>query len=168
MTGVDEPRGLPRPTPFVPACLRTGRCCETVLLTLSPRQLKAYYMNWVNGGPPPELFEVWLIYPMLAGRARGKLVVENRTFYVYGPCKNLEFELKGGVALGKCSIHEDRPAMCRSYPYGHGVETDSSRPGAAQGEKAWMRGCGYKADPEKGTSPAEVLAGLVPLSEEEK
>lgn len=159
------------PKPFVAQCNRSGCCCETLPLDFSPRQLRDSYEAWFDNsgsdGRIVKLKEIFLIYPMLEGRCRGKIVQDGAVKYVYGPCKNLDFELVDGKRLAKCSIHENRPSLCRGYPYYSteysprmSLELPVTNPG-------YMRGCGYNADSGAGRTREEIDADLLPLEPHE-
>jgi Fe-S-cluster containining protein len=145
-----------------PACLRTGQCCRTIPIHLSPRQLREAYRGWRDGTLPPQkppIEDIHLLFPMLGDRCLGKKVAVledgSRSFiYLYGPCRNL---IEGPVPA--CGIHEDKPAMCRRYPYYDG--TRSANPG-------YMRGCGFNLDPQAGLTADEHRSALEPLTADER
>jgi len=162
---------------FVPACIRTGMCCENVLLALSPRQLREGFRNWRDDKPnTTRLTDIWLIAPMLEGRCRGKYLLPSsrpgcpKFKYVYGPCKNLAYEDgPKGKRMATCTIHEDRPHLCRGYPMYGAQESVEMRADAVNHNPGYMKGCGYNADPKDGTAPEEFgPKKLLALSKDEK
>lgn len=145
------------------ACARTGMCCENVLLAYSPAELRRSYVAWRDSTQGPgivQLQEIYLIYPMLEGRCKGKYKTPGGyTRYVYGPCKNL------GYPEGKatCTIHENRPKLCSGYPFYE--DPQKVQMGTEPKENpGYMRGCGYNADKTVGLAKFE----LMPLEESEK
>ena len=87
------------PKPRVPACMRTGMCCETILLSQSPRELRESYERWYGkrSSEGPKFDDIFLTYPMLIGRCRGRYVYTDGRIgrYVYGPCRNLDRDANG-------------------------------------------------------------------------
>ncbi len=161
------PDGLPRPTPFVPACLRTGRCCTRIPIPLSPRQLREGYQAWRDSTPKMiEYEDIYLIYPMLAGRCLGRDPRTGR--YIYGPCGNLTTEMVGDLRVAGCAIHANKPRMCSGYPNYSMTKQVRMGDHVPQDNPGTMRGCGFNEDPAAGKSPAEMESGLVPLTEEER
>lgn len=150
--------------PRVPACMRTGMCCETILLSHSPRTLRESYERWFGkrSDEGTKFDHIYLIYPMLLNRCRGKFITENGHFrYVYGPCRNLDHDAQG---LPTCAIHDNRPSLCRGYPdYDKGTEL---KMGVSAGNPGYMRGCGYNEDPKVGLSASEMK--IDPLADDEK
>jgi Fe-S-cluster containining protein len=163
----------------VPACIRTGMCCETILLLQSPRELREAYqeamresrrlprMPGQQKSPIGSWEDIHLIYPMLAGKCRGKYRWPSGNLqFVYGPCKNLTTEkvkfMKDGLeherTVAACSIHEDRPSLCSGYPdYGRFTPVQMG-PDAKPRSHGYMKGCGYNADPNEGNSPEQFEA----------
>jgi len=83
-----------------PHCIRTGMCCQRLMLPKSPRQLResyemmrllrsdkdAVFLDRSADIPPfklkmgtPIYRDIELIYPMLAGRCQGKVKLEHRS-----------------------------------------------------------------------------------------
>ncbi len=154
--------------PKGPMCLRTGMCCESVMLTLSPRALREAFRNWrddVKG--TKRISDIWMLYPMLAPYCRG--VYEGRgpsgaptRVYVYR-CWNFRANIDGG----ECKVYEDRPTMCSGYPgYPDGETVKMNAPPVVM-EGAWFKGCGYRPD-GSGVDAMEVAAGLKPVPEDER
>ena len=102
----------------VPACIRTGFCCERVTLyEQSPAQLRKQFerwksMNWENEARSRQGFvhDIWLIYPMLAGACLGKYPTtegDGKTWnYIYR-CKNPD----GGISYSSRNRGSSRPAI---------------------------------------------------------
>jgi len=160
----------------LPACGRSGLCCEFVLLSHSPSQLRTSYRSWVTdgkeGGDVSRLEGIHLIFPMLEGRCRGKYVAKDGgTRYVYGPCKNFAREKGQGKKPGKgiCTIHDNRPALCRGYPYYQNPQTVQMGERRKDDNPGYMRGCGYNSDRKAGHAPSDFGPGqLTSLEESEK
>jgi Fe-S-cluster containining protein/DNA-binding CsgD family transcriptional regulator len=111
----------PRPT----AC--AGSCCKAVTLfalmpegrvSISPEMLREYWLAWRSGQSRFTLRDIDILYPML--RHLGELdrnpmlpasEPSDRKAHYYA-CKHL-------TADNLCSIYEDRPAMCRTFPEVH-------------------------------------------------
>jgi Fe-S-cluster containining protein len=105
-----------------------------------------------------------LIYPMLAGRCKGKKELGGKIKYIYGPCKNFERDEKG---LPVCTIHENKPKMCSGYPhYGSAQVITMNVEGKVN--PAWHRGCGYNADPSYGGTNETLILGVQPLAKDEE
>ena len=163
----------PAPTSRVPACMRTGMCCETVLMAFSPKQLRDTYRAWrdgkIEGSGLIHLKDIDIVYPMLQGRCRGKRTTSAGTRYVFGPCKHLAHDTVDGREIASCSIHEDRPQLCRGFPYYSAPQELRNGPHAdVMQNPGYMKGCGYNADPGVGLVTADVNAELVPLDDSEK
>lgn len=151
-------------------CIRTGFCCRLLHIPHSPRALREAWVCWhtmseEKGKPMPA--DIWSIYPMLAGRCLGKVEAEldDGTIqwrYAYGPCRNLDVTLIDGRPTPTCAIHENKPVMCRDFPfYGRDEKLKDPNPGFA-------RGCGFNADATAGRTEAESRAELLPLMEDEQ
>lgn len=153
------------PAPREPGCARTGGCCRNILLEWSPRQLREAYRAWRDSLPDvTRLQGIELIYPMLAGRCRGKKRYPSGAVrFVYGPCKHLAVD-PGGLAA--CSIHADRPSLCRGYPTYQDPQKVQMGERPAPTNPGYMRGCGYNRDPQAGSTDAD-FARLEPLAPEE-
>lgn len=153
------------------ACVRTGMCCNYVLLSYSPRQLRESYRAWKDskeGVGIVQLQEIYLIFPMLEGRCRGKFKGNAGYLrYVYGPCANLGTEEVGGKLVAKCRIHADRPNLCRGYPLYNQTQQVHMGDSIPNPNPGYMKGCGYNQDKDVGNSP-EKLGTLEPLEEAEK
>lgn len=153
------------------ACVRTGMCCNSVLLSFSPRQLRESYRAWRDSKTEDiiRLQDIYLIFPMLEGKCRGKYTSPNGTTrYVYGPCANLGTEQIDGKLVAKCRIHADRPKLCSGYPLydqEQQVRMGNSVPNPNPG---YMKGCGYNADKEVGKSTEDLATLLQALEESEK
>lgn len=146
----------------VPACMRTGACCENVLMRQCPKRLRELYEASVAGRSQTSEPEVETVALMLEGRCRGKILHEGGAVeYVYGPCLHLGTDERG---LPCCEIRDVRPKLCRVYPY------NSSELGAYKGPEnpGYMRGCGFNADPAVGIRREEIDACLIPLDDSEK
>lgn len=161
-------------------CIRTGQCCQLLGIHVSPRRLRESYAAWVRGDyDDPEKAkeqglgslpgDIHLLYPMLAGRCVGKRDTSADPerpawHYYYGPCRMLDFVLEGGVPVPTCAIHDNKPYMCRGYPFyadkSHLSDEGNPNPGFA-------RGCGYNEDPEHGTTEALMRGSLQDLDPEE-
>ena len=107
-----------------------GACCEDIGLFISPDQLKKSYDRWksvestnarlVSMNPSPEqtiYSDIHLIYPMLTFKKENYKHPANphrrTTDKVYHyTCKHYDSKKRA------CSIYEDRPQMCRTYPDG--------------------------------------------------
>jgi Fe-S-cluster containining protein len=149
------------------ACARTGMCCERIELIHSPKSMREAFRNWRDGVPQTVKYgQIWLLYPMLAGKCLGKFVRREGTNsetvkYVYGPCKNLT--LIDGVKA--CGIHEDRPTMCSGFPtYEEKVEIRNVQVGKLNPSQ--YKGCGYNEDKTIGDDLTALV--LQPLEESEK
>jgi len=157
----------------MPTCKRTGMCCRFVLLEVSPRELRARYHQWerstwdkrCDGDFIPEMH---LVYPMLAGRCRGKWTnpKEGCVKYVYGPCAHLkEAEEPGDTPA--CLIHHIKPRICHGFPfYSQGRELQMRAHGDRP-QPSYIKGCGFNTDPDAGFGP-EDFKKLEPLTDEEK
>lgn len=106
---------------------RKGKCCRKFCLPLSIGQLKKDYETWHKGDKE----YVWsgktfgitqdidLIYPMVTPLGDGKIqhidparnCKSSKGIYHY-TCKHLDKK------SSRCSIYENRPRMCKLYPYG--------------------------------------------------
>ena len=152
-----------------PACARTGQCCQLLWIPYSPHQLRETWKAWRSGKGMAEdkvantktllPADIDLIYPMLAGRSLGKSAsgTKGTSIYAYGPCRNLD--MIGG--LSTCTIHANKPAVCRDYPcYGRPEKLADPNPGA-------NRGCGFNRDPKAGTALDDQRMTIVPLSKDE-
>jgi Fe-S-cluster containining protein len=109
---------------------------------------------------------VELIFPMLEGRCRGKFGAGTKWKYVYGPCKHLV--AADGKDCAFCSIHDDRPSMCKGYPYystAQAVMMGALLPDVNPG---YMQGCGYNASADAGKTIREYTTDLLPLEKDEK
>jgi Fe-S-cluster containining protein len=147
-------------------------------LNFSPRQLRESFRAWRDSKTNDiiQLSNIWMIYPMLEGRCRGKYVDHTgRVKYVYGPCKNLAYDevKKDGaevvVRVARCSIHEDRPDLCRGYPYYNHEQKIEMSADPPKDSPGYMKGCGYNADKAKGHDVDDFAPGkLLPLEEAEK
>jgi len=166
--------------PF-PACLRTGMCCENILLENSPATLRAGFRawqlkndrrlpldQWGRRDEPGKIIdeEIWMIYPMLAGRCRGKIQMDDKSWrYVYGPCKNLGAEKVGQMSRAVCTIHEDRPRMCWVYPTYSDLQHITMNSRDPKMNPSYTRGCGFNNDKTKGYAPAELATEKLVLLE---
>ena len=152
-----------------PACLRTGMCCQSIMLHLSPRTLREVYRNWRDEKPDSaRLEDIYLIYPMLEGKCRGKIQTKYGTKYIYGPCKNLGWEQVEERLVSICTIQNDKPRMCSGFPYYDTVQAVTM--GLLPREnKGHFKGCGYNLDTSAGVSPDDYGVGrLLNLSVEEQ
>ena len=165
-----------------PACLRTGFCCEQILMTYSPKMLRESYEAWLptigfmgpRFGSVTTYEDIHLIYPMLQGRCRGKAKLADGSYrFVYGPCKNLEYkeipldsEIGGPVKRGaSCSIHEHRPKLCRGYPDYHYQAPIQMGNNQQPRNPGYMKGCGFNDDKTVGyTADDFAPAKLEPLT----
>lgn len=141
-----------------PMCRRCGGCCRAVLLSFSPQQLQDSYRAWRKWRNKKTesiiiLADIFLVYPMLT--YLGEFVTEGYTRYVY-ECKHLSHEVVRGKKVAKCSLGDDRPNLCKSYPYYNhsqaiemGLKPENANPG-------YIKGCGYNSDPKHGSTPAEL------------
>ena len=159
-----------------PACKRTGMCCEHVLLSVSPSQLRRDYELWVNNSityGQARFTDVHVIFPMLEGRCRGKWrnPHDKSLHYVYGPCKNLTHEMieRDGeqVRVAGCSIHAHRPGLCRNYPYYRSTRALEMGATPENANPGYMQGCGYNAQADAGWAP-QTFDTLEPLTDAEK
>lgn len=116
----------------------TGDCCRSFPLGHSPEEMAANYRAWRSKGKGPIINDIFLIWPMIrhlgffdknpTAPEKGSTSGEH-----YYSCIHLN-------DFGDCGIYEDRPAMCRDYPYGI---------------KCQYPGCEWD-DAEKKTSPRPV------------
>lgn len=113
--------------------------------------------------------DVYLIFPMLEGRCRGKKQAKFGLKYVYGPCAHFAWEIgPDGVGLGGCKIHEDKPRMCSGYPY-YGRVAEMTMGAMPPANPGVLKGCGYNADPNAGNDRSVYAADkLMPLDENER
>lgn len=83
----------------------TGHCCKNFFLPYTYQELKQAYEAWYKselkwGSEGRELpQDIHLVYPMVIPRHNQKY-----------DCKNL-------LENGDCSIYDNRPKVCREYPY---------------------------------------------------
>ena len=103
----------------------TGHCCQTFTLPLGPDELMDIYRRWADpmrkdgqGFPDRTLSDIHLIAPMvtylgffLEPPVKVVNTVVPHAAHYYS-CKHFNREKK------ICTIYEDRPGMCRDYPYG--------------------------------------------------
>ena len=159
----------------VGACARTGFCCMLIPFAWSPKDLRDSYESWKDGKTNPALVaqDIDMLYPMLAGRCKGKRRIKNHSGkevwqYVYGPCRNLDWSIVDGKVTAGCAVHENKPRMCSGFPYYESrrvVKMTQADPGENRGT---FKGCGFNADPEAGQDIETFGDGLVALDEEEK
>lgn len=107
-----------------------GHCCQKFFLPFSPTELHEAYKVWhdnherptmsMEAAPRPKLYsDIWLIYPMVIPLGHfeeppiRQIVPVHGSGYWYS-CKNWDPKTK------LCTIYDDRPAMCRDYPYQQG------------------------------------------------
>jgi Fe-S-cluster containining protein len=130
------PTMIPSEVQAKPESRCTGHCCRMFFLPYSPDQLREEYQRWLRtdgdavihkghigyGQAKPLLAEIHLIYPMVIHLSEsypdGYAMVNPRDvdpeevsaghFYT---CKHLD------RTTDNCTIYEDRPGMCRDYPY---------------------------------------------------
>ncbi len=99
---------------------------------------------------------------MTAARCQGKVERDGEWRYVYGPCRNLDYEEheRDGriIRVPSCAIHKNRPRVCSGYP-----EYDFTE---KQGGSHY--GCGYGKGEQVQTSAEEQASLMVPLSDDEK
>jgi len=88
-------------------CKRCGQCCETVAISVSPKELKQHYMDWSkNVKDKHKVAGIDLIYPMLKYIGYDRKVGKYRY-----RCRFLETKGK----IKSCGIHDIKPNMCSSY-----------------------------------------------------
>lgn len=141
---------------MAPKCLSCGSCCLRAYLTYSPATLRNSYVQWRNQtkiNKYPCLNDIWLIYPMWAGRCLGKTGRDSNNYYIYGPCTHL---VKNPDDPGKyrCRINDIKPQVCREFPH-YGLTIPAC---------TLPRKCGFWKSGMETTYPREKL---IPLSRKE-
>jgi|SRR3990167_6877106 len=82
----------------------TGRCCKSFRIPYSPEQLREFYAAWASGDAQRKtVSDIHLIYPMVTP------LEECVGGWTYS-CKHLDTN-------NNCSIYDNRPDMCRNFPY---------------------------------------------------
>ena len=117
----------------------TGHCCKRFTLPYSPEDIQAQAeahergdKSWLDskGGKHMKFNpDIEQIANMIIYLDRG----EKNDLYLY-TCGNLDKE------TGNCKIYEDRPSMCREYPYGKKCNFKGC---------TMKRNCGVEKAPEK-------------------
>ena len=161
------------PASAKPMCARTGQCCLSIPIDWSPKELReAWEGKKANRSGARYVEDIDLLYPMLAGRCKGKRKghrPNGKVYwkYIYGPCRNLDWAIEKGALKPSCAIHDNKPRMCSGFPYySHAAETrmtDAPR----NDNPGTFKGCGYNTDPNDGWTVEEHGAGLVPLGKDE-
>jgi len=147
------------------ACARTGQCCELIMLDHSPRLIRESYENWKYSKPNTVQYQdIELMYPMLAGRCKGKKDFGGTMKYIYGPCRNFDRDEKG---LPLCAIHQNKPRMCSGYPH-YQTPIAVVMNTKTNDNPGWFRGCGFNSDPSYGGTLETMALGIQPLTDEEK
>lgn len=168
-------------------CIRNGGCCQLLGIGLSPRQLREGWQAWdawrmerdaewnefAEKNGTSLIADIWLMYPMLAGRCRGKRQFERddgTTYfqYYYGPCRNLDMVLEDGKVVPTCAIHENKPYMCSGYPFYADNSNAANRKDPETRNPGFVRGCGYNLDADAGATEAVMLGALMELTPEER
>lgn len=88
----------------------TGHCCKAFTLPISPDELKAKAGVYRDGHIIADM-AVYLGTGTHDLKTGEFVKQENSGWHVYG-CRHLQ-------GNGDCGIYENRPFMCRDYPYGH-------------------------------------------------
>lgn len=157
----------------VGACARTGFCCMLIPFAWSPKDLRDSYESWSKGKKGGLVAQdIEMLYPMLAGRCKGKRRIRRRGKdvwqYIYGPCRNLDWSIVDGKVAAGCAVHENKPRMCSGFPHydsSRVVKMTEADPGENLGT---FKGCGFNSDPDAGQDIETFADGLVPLDDEEK
>ena len=148
-------------------CRRSGHCCTVILLDHHPRQLRDSYRNWRDSIPNTVRYEgIELIFPMLEGRCRGKMRNGAKWKYVYGPCKHLV--ASDATKVASCSIHADRPSVCKGYPYYNAEQSVMMGLSPPDVNPGYVKGCGYNESVLVGKTIREYTTDLLPLEKDEE
>jgi Fe-S-cluster containining protein len=145
-------------------CRRCGSCCKSILLHLSPRQIREGYDGWKKQISGVIAFQdIFLIAPMVMGLCRGKIREGKGFRYVYGPCRHLII----GDKSCRCAIHSIRPELCKGYPYYAHIQ--SVKMGLRKDwNEGYIKGCGYNEDKDIGFTQQGIDDSLWKLTDREK
>lgn len=143
----------------VPSCIRTGMCCTSIPLLQSPKNLREMYEAAQTNTDVAH--QILTVYPMLKDTCKGKLKKDfhYKTTYIYGPCKNLGYEIVGEKLLATCKINENKPPMCQDFPHNAPKEWN----------KGTFKGCGFNKGDQKDKKSARwpIKTQLLPLDVDE-
>lgn len=91
----------------------TGACCKKMPLPYSPERMAWFYRAWRNQiKGAVDVNDIHLLWPMVrfTGETRDtEIEGKTETRWLYDCAHQSE--------NGDCGIYEDRPEMCRNYPY---------------------------------------------------
>ena len=113
-------------------CEKCGKCCEYLMLKLSPQTLKKEYIRWDTRDGGNYTSDIYLIYPMLKYKFFDKKVKS----HIY-QCIHFKRDKNG---KGKCVIHDIRPSMCSNFPSYNKISMYLDR------NPSQYIGCGYNID----------------------